>query len=114
MEARLNEAFATWMAYKVIDDWKPEWRMWKGYEHDRAGALMLDALDNTHPIYATVKSVAQATENFDAITYEKGAAVVRMIEHYLGADAFRDGIRLYMKKHREQNATADDLHILKG
>ncbi len=105
----LNEAFATWMAYKVIDDWKPEWRMWQGYEHDRAGALALDALTHTHPIYATVKSVAQATENFDAITYEKGAAVVRMIEHYLGADAFREGVRIYMRRHREQNAVARDL-----
>jgi puromycin-sensitive aminopeptidase len=105
----LNEAFATWMAYKVVDDWKPDWRMWSGYEHDRAGALALDALANTHPIYARVRSVAEATENFDAITYEKGAAVVRMIEHYLGADAFRDGVRLYMLRHREQNAVAHDL-----
>ena len=105
----LNEAFATWMAYKVVDDWKPEWRMWQGYEHDRAGALSLDGLANTHPIYAKVRSVAQATENFDAITYEKGAAVVRMIEHYLGEGAFRDGVRIYMDRHREQNAVAGDL-----
>ena len=48
----LNEAFATWMAYRVVDDWKPEWRMWQGFEHDRAGALALDALASTHPIYA--------------------------------------------------------------
>jgi puromycin-sensitive aminopeptidase len=105
----LNEAFATWMAYRVIDDWRPEWRMWHGYEHDRAAALALDALTNTHPIYAEVRSVAEATENFDAITYEKGAAVVRMIEHYLGADAFRDGVRLYMRRHREGNTVAADL-----
>ena len=105
----LNEAFATWMAYRVIDDWKPAWRMWQGYEHDRAGALALDALANTHPIYTRVRNVAEATENFDAITYEKGAAVVRMIEHYLGASAFRDGVRVYMQRHREGNAVASDL-----
>ncbi|MGH7823253.1 MAG: M1 family metallopeptidase, partial [Candidatus Binatia bacterium] len=105
----LNEAFATWMAYKVVDDWRSEWRMWQGYEHDRASALALDALANTHPIYARVRSVAEATENFDAITYEKGAAVVRMIEHYLGAEPFRDGVRLYMHRHREGNAVAADL-----
>jgi puromycin-sensitive aminopeptidase len=105
----LNEAFATWMAYKVVDHWRPEWRMWQGYEHDRAGALALDALANTHSIYAPVRSVAEATENFDAITYEKGAAVVRMLEHYLGADAFRAGVRIYMERHREQNAVAADL-----
>jgi puromycin-sensitive aminopeptidase len=105
----LNEAFATWMAYRVVDDWRPEWRMWQGFEHDRAGALALDGLANTHPIYARVRSVAQATENFDAITYEKGAAVVRMIEHYLGPDAFRAGVRLYMRRHREGNTVAADL-----
>jgi puromycin-sensitive aminopeptidase len=105
----LNEAFATWMAYRVVDDWQPGWRMWQGFEHDRAGALALDALANTHPIYAPVRSVAEATENFDLITYEKGAAVVRMIEHYLGADAFRAGVRLYMERHREGNTVAADL-----
>jgi puromycin-sensitive aminopeptidase len=105
----LNEAFATWMAYRVVDDWQPRWRMWQGFEHDRAGALALDALANTHPIYAPVRSVAEATENFDLITYEKGAAVVRMIEHYLGADAFRAGVRLYMERHREGNTVAADL-----
>jgi puromycin-sensitive aminopeptidase len=105
----LNEAFATWMAYKVVHDWRPEWRMWQSFEHDRSRALALDALTNTHPIYAEVKSVAQATENFDAITYEKGAAVVRMIEHYLGPDDFRAGVRRYMRKHRESNAVAADL-----
>jgi puromycin-sensitive aminopeptidase len=105
----LNEAFATWMAFRVIDDWKPEWRMWNNYAHHRATAFALDALENTHPIYAVVKSPAQATENFDAITYEKGAAVVRMIENYLGANAFRAGVRRYIRRHREGNATAGDL-----
>src|SRR5881409_2160236 len=105
----LNEAFATWMAYRVVADWRPEWRMWQGFEHDRSAALGMDALANTHPIYARVRSVAEATENFDAITYEKGAAVVRMIEHYLGPDAFRAGVRLYMRRHREGNTVAADL-----
>jgi puromycin-sensitive aminopeptidase len=105
----LNEAFATWMAYRVVDDWRPEWRMWHGFEHDRGAALAQDALASTHPIYAPVRSVAEATENFDAITYEKGAAVVRMIEHYLGPERFRDGVRIYMRRHREGNAVAADL-----
>src|SRR5881398_2038054 len=78
-------------------------------ERDRAGALALDALANTHPIYAEVRSVAEATQNFDAITYEKGAAVVRMIEHFLGPENFRAGVRLYMRRHREGNAVAADL-----
>ncbi len=105
----LNEAFATWMAFKVVDEWKPEWRMWNNFEQHRAAALALDALANTHPVYAEVENAAQATENFDAITYEKGASVVRMIEHYLGPQKFRAGVQAYIRDHREGNAVAADL-----
>ena len=52
----LNEAFATWMAFTVVDDWKPDWKMWLDYEHGRAAAFELDALRNTHPIYAEVRT----------------------------------------------------------
>jgi puromycin-sensitive aminopeptidase len=105
----LNEAFATWMAYRIVHAWRPAWRMWESFEHDRASALALDALVSTHPIYAPVRSVAEATENFDVITYEKGAAVVRMIEHYLGPQVFQRGVQRYMRRHREANAVAADL-----
>ena len=105
----LNEAFATWMAFRIVDEWKPGWRIWNAFEHHRAAALNLDALTNTHPIYCPVRNVSEATENFDVITYEKGAAVVRMLERYLGPDAFREGVRTYIRRHREGNATAADL-----
>jgi len=105
----LNEAFATWMAFRIVDEWKPEWKIWNAFEHHRAAALNLDALANTHPIYCPVQNVSEATENFDLITYEKGAAVVRMLERYLGPDAFREGVRSYIRRHREGNATAADL-----
>lgn len=105
----LNEAFATWMAFQIVNDWRPEWKMWLDFEHHRAAALGLDALGNTHPIYTTVKTPADATQNFDLITYEKGASVVRMVERYLGADAFRAGVRLYVRRHREGNTVAADL-----
>ena len=105
----LNEAFATWMAFKVIDQWKPEWEMWKNFEPHRAAALGLDALGNTHSIYAPVRNATEATENFDAITYEKGASVVRMVEHFLGEKKFRKGVRAYLKEHRESNAEGKDL-----
>ncbi len=105
----LNEAFATWMAFHVVDAWKPEWNMWNDFQHYRSAALGLDALDNTHPIYTTVRTPQEATENFDLITYEKGASVVRMIERYLGAGSFREGVRRYIRAHRESNAVASDL-----
>jgi puromycin-sensitive aminopeptidase len=105
----LNEAFATWMAFHIVDGWKPEWRMWHDFQHHRSAALGMDALRHTHPIYTEVRSPAEATENFDLITYEKGASVVRMIERYLGAEAFRAGVRTYLRRHRESNTVAADL-----
>jgi puromycin-sensitive aminopeptidase len=105
----LNEAFATWMAYEIVDDWRPEWRMWLDFDKGKAAALALDALVSTHPIRSEVRTVAEATEAFDLITYEKGGAVLRMIEGWLGAEPFREGIRLYMRRHAKGNAVADDL-----
>jgi len=105
----LNEAFATWMAYKIVDDWRPSWRIWMDFEAGKGAALALDALVSAHPIRAEIQNAEEAGESFDAITYEKGGAVLRMLEGFLGEDRFRDGIRLYMRRHREANATADDL-----
>ncbi|HEU4384479.1 MAG TPA: M1 family aminopeptidase [Anaeromyxobacteraceae bacterium] len=105
----LNEAFATWMAFKTVDGWRPQWRVWLEFDAGKAAAMGLDALRSTHPIRAEVHNAAEATEAFDLITYEKGGAVLRMIEGWLGEEPFRDGIRLYMKSHARGNATADDL-----
>src|SRR2546425_779420 len=105
----LNEAFATWMAYKIVDQWRPQWRVWMDFEAGKGAALHLDALKSSHPIRAEIHNAEEAGESFDAITYEKGGAILRMIEGYLGEEKFREGIRLYMRRHREANATADDL-----
>ncbi|HZJ55020.1 MAG TPA: M1 family metallopeptidase [Myxococcaceae bacterium] len=105
----LNEAFATWMAYKIVDRWRPDWRVWLDFDAGKATALHLDALRSTHPIRGTVANAAEATESFDAITYEKGGAVLRMIEGFLGEESFRSGIRDYMRRHARANAVADDL-----
>ncbi len=105
----LNEAFATWMAYKIVDQWRPQWRVWMDFEVGKGAALHLDSLKSSHPIRAEIRNAEEAGESFDAITYEKGGAILRMIEGYLGEEKFREGIRLYMRRHREANATADDL-----
>ncbi|MGQ0504319.1 MAG: M1 family metallopeptidase [Myxococcaceae bacterium] len=105
----LNEAFATWMAAKIMDQWKPEWRIWLEFNAGREDALKLDALRATHPIRGEVRNPAEVSESFDLITYEKGGAILRMIEAYLGEEAFRAGIRRYMKEHQGGNTVADDL-----
>ena len=105
----LNESFATWMAYKIVAGWKPEWRIWLDFDQGKAAALGLDALRSTHPIHAEVRNPEDMGEAFDLITYEKGGAVLRMIEAWLGEERFRQGIRRYMRRFARGNAVADDL-----
>lgn len=105
----LNEAFATWIAFKAMDVWQPDWCMWEDFLFSKESALQADSLSHTHPVYTPVQSPAQATELFDVITYEKGCAVLRMLEAYLGADIFRDGIRSYQKRYKQKNARGADL-----
>ncbi len=104
----LNESFATFVGYKVVADLMPEWGMWRDFVAALVRPFNLDALQSTHPISFEVKNAKQAAERFDVITYWKGAAVVCMIEGFLGADTFRDGVRSYLERYREANATADD------
>ncbi len=105
----LNESFATWMAFHVVDQIWPEWSTWQTFQHRKDAALDLDALAHTHPVYVPVASAEEANENFDLITYEKGASVIRMLAGYLGAEAFRDGVRRYLEANLEDNAVAADL-----
>ena len=105
----LNESFATWMAYKIVAGWRPAWRIWLDFDRGKAAALQLDALRSTHPIHAEVRNPEDMGEAFDLITYEKGGAVLRMIEAWLGEAPFREGIRRYMARFARANAVADDL-----
>jgi aminopeptidase N len=111
----LNEGFATWMSYKVTDRFHPDWKVWLKIEPWKRFAMTQDARDGTHPIVAPIRDADQASAAFDAITYAKGASVIRMIEAYVGEDAFRDGVRGYMARHAHANTVSDDLwHALEG
>jgi aminopeptidase N len=68
-----------------------------------------DAVATTHPVVQHVETVEQASQAFDAITYSKGEAVIHMLEGYVGADAWREGVRRYMKAHAYGNTVSDDL-----
>jgi puromycin-sensitive aminopeptidase len=104
----LNESFATFIGYKVVAELMPEWGLWRDFVATLTRPFNLDALVSTHPISFEVQNAKQATERFDVITYWKGAGVVRMIEGFLGAEAFRAGVRAYLERYRERNAAADD------
>ena len=105
----LNEAFATFLEMKVTDAFRPDWERWVAFGLSRTQAFDTDALASTRPIEYPVVSPAEAEGMFDILTYEKGAAVVRMLEQHLGEDRFREGIRRYMTTHAYGNTETTDL-----
>lgn len=105
----LNEGFATWMASRTTQKLHPEWNTRLYAVGGREGAMSRDAVATTHPVVQHVETVEQASQAFDAITYQKGGAVIRMLEGYVGEDAWREGVRNYMKAHAYGNTVSDDL-----
>ena len=104
----LNEGFATWMENKPLEAWKPEWHMELDDVLDSGNALNTDSLQNTRPIHQAADSPDQIEELFDGIAYGKAAAVLRMLESYLGPETFRTGVNAYLKAHAYGNATESD------
>jgi aminopeptidase N len=104
----LNEGFATWMANKPLARWKPEWKVELNDAEDTQSALGLDALRSTRAIRTRVETSEQINEVFDGIAYEKTAAVLRMVETYVGAEAFRKAIASYLTKFSYSNAAGED------
>lgn len=105
----LNEGFASDRGPEAVNHQFPEWDIWTQYiADDYLYALHQDSLKNTHPIEIDVKNPYEIRETFDAITYSKGSAVLRMLAHYLGED-YQKGLRLYLKRHAYGNATTADL-----
>jgi puromycin-sensitive aminopeptidase len=105
----LNEAFATFMEMLAVDAWRPEWETWLSFGSDRAGALLIDGLQSTRPIEFPVQRPEEAQAMFDVLTYQKGAAVLRMLQQYLGEQTFREGVNLYLRKHAYGNTETGDL-----
>ena len=105
----LNEAFATFMEHAGVDAFEPEWRTWDDFALGRAMALDIDALSNTRPVEYEVRTPEDADGMFDILTYQKGGSVVRMLERWLGDDAFRRGVRHYLDIHRYGNTETTDL-----
>ncbi|CAN5801418.1 M1 family metallopeptidase [soil metagenome] len=105
----LNEAFATFMEMKCTDAFRPQWDRWTDFGISRTAAFEVDSLESTRPIEFEVVSPKDAGGMFDILTYEKGAAVLRMLEQYLGEDAFRDGVREYLKNNAYGNTDTTDL-----
>ena len=105
----LNEAFATFMQVLCQDAFRPQWKVWVSFCASRDLALDIDGLHATRPVEYEVVSPSDTEGMFGRLTYEKGAAVLRMLEQYLGAETYRDGIRHYLRKHSYANTRTTDL-----
>ena len=106
----LNESFASWMGDKAVDGLFPEWEIWTQFvSNDTNRGLSLDGLSSSHPIEQPVNNPAEIGELFDAISYSKGAAVLRMLENFLGEEPFRRGLQSYLAAHEYSNARTEDL-----
>jgi aminopeptidase N len=105
----LNEGFARWMQTHAADALHPEWNTGLQAARIFESGKRADARISTHPVLQPVVSAEQAAQAFDSITYNKGAAVITMLEAYVGAKDFRDGVRAYMRKHTFGNTVDSDL-----
>lgn len=106
----LNEGFASWIEYLAVHHLFPEWDIWTQFVYfDLNRALELDALKNTHPVEVAIGHPSEIREIFDAISYSKGASIIRMLADYLGENDFRKGLNIYLTKYKYGNATTEHL-----
>ena len=105
----LNEGFASWMENRTTRHFHPDWGADVDAVQSRESAIGLDSFRSTHPVIQQVRTVEQANQAFDTITYQKGESVISMLEGFAGSDTWRDGLRRYMKTHAFRNTRTDDL-----
>uniref|UniRef100_A0A7S2UHQ9 Aminopeptidase n=1 Tax=Attheya septentrionalis TaxID=420275 RepID=A0A7S2UHQ9_9STRA len=106
----LNEGFARFMEFVGIDTLFPEWDAWTEFVQSVYGlALSLDSMKSSHPIEVEVRHPDEISEIFDAISYAKGASVIRMLSTYIGFETFLEGMKIYLKRHAYGNAVTEDL-----
>ena len=102
----LNEAFASWMTFKAIDQFAPSWNTPAERVASMDRAMHADRLLSARRIRQPIDSEGDIKTAFDAITYQKGAAVIGMFEQWVSAEPFRKGVKRYLTEHADGNATA--------
>jgi puromycin-sensitive aminopeptidase len=105
----LNEAFATFMEILACDAYRPDWQRWTSFGLERSVAFETDALESTRSVEYEVRSPADCEGMFDVLTYQKGGALLRMLEQYLGRERFREGVSHYLRTNAYGNTETSDL-----
>ncbi|MEY9941395.1 aminopeptidase N [Streptacidiphilus sp. MAP5-52] len=107
----LNESFAEYMGFRVVADaTRFGTAAWTGFASTKAWGRDADQRPSTHPVAPeSVADTAEALQNFDGISYAKGAAALRQLAAWLGDEAFFAGVNRHFEAHAFGNATLDDL-----
>ena len=107
----LNESFATLMEYLATDALHPDWRQWDEFANNEGvAALRRDSIDGVQPVQTDVSSPAEISALFDgAIVYAKGGRLLRMMQLWIGDEAFRASLKQYFTRFKYGNTTGDDL-----
>lgn len=106
----LNESMATYFGYLVTDAIFPEWNIWLVFnDKEFVASMELDSLDNSHPIEVPIKNINHIFEIFDAISYSKGACLIKFLVGYIGYELFRKTMSNYINMYKWKCAKSDDL-----
>jgi alanyl aminopeptidase len=108
-ELWLNEAFATWAETRIVAAVSPELDAGVHALRGTHYAMAEDSLVSARKIRQEIRSDDDIENAFDGITYEKGAAVIGMFEHWMGPEAFQKGIRAHLAAHRHGTASGAEL-----
>lgn len=104
----LNESFATWMAHRAAGAVMPETGLDAALRDVTSQALALDALRSAKAVRRPIRTEEDIERAFDFATYYKGAAVIAMVEDYVGRDRFREALRTHVRRFPHANATSKD------
>jgi len=105
----LNEAFATWMSRKILTIVSPELDINEQALRGKFGVMHADARVNARSVRQPITKDGDIYNAFDGITYSKGAAVLSMVEAWIGPEPFQAGVRAYLAEHALGSATTHDL-----
>jgi aminopeptidase N len=106
----LKEGFAQYMAYHAMDEISKQPETWaRFYQQIKPAAYGIDITQGTTPIYQDIPNLKDAKSAYGAIVYSKAPGLLRQLEFLLGAEKFRDGLRLYLADHAYSNAEWSDL-----
>ncbi len=106
----LNESFATYFGYGIVDHYHPDWGVWDQFLYGQtAAAMSRDALIENFPIEIPGGEHVVINSSTAPIIYSKGGSILRQIHGYIGEDHFKGGLQRYLKTHSYACAASDDL-----